>query len=338
MMRVHYEEMKETIQEALCRAGLSKEQAEVVATIHAESSLDGVYSHGLNRVPRFVGYVREGLVNVEGKPRLLKAKGFMENYDGEMGIGIMNALHCMDRAVALARVHGMGMVSLRNTTHWMRGGTYAWKAAEQGFMAMNWTNTESCMPAWGGTSQTIGNNPLCIAVPHGDAPVVLDMAMSQFSYGKLEVTRLAGALLPIPGGYDSKGALTQDPGAIEETQRILPTGYWKGSGLAVMLDLMAGVLSNGRSTADVDAYGKGSCGGASQVFIAMDPEMFMEPEAWKALVERTKHQIQGTAPAVEGQKVRYPGEGTLSTRQRNQKEGIPVDEGVWRAVQALAQA
>lgn len=336
-MRVQFDEMKHTIKKALLQAGLTEDQAEQVATTHTESSLEGVYSHGLNRVPRFIQYVREGLVDIQGTPELLKGKGVMENYDGHLGIGILNAKFSMNRAVELAGTHGIGIVALRNTTHWMRGGTYAWDAVKSGYIGMCWTNTESCMPAWGGINGAVGNNPLCMGIPHGDSPVVLDMAMSQFSYGKLEVTRLKGQNLPIPGGYDSEGHLTADPGAIEASRRLLPTGYWKGSGLSVALDLIAAILSAGNSTSMIDEIGLGSCGRCSQIFIAIDPQVFATPEEVQKIVASTKAQLHGSLPVQEGQTVRYPGEGTMAVRKENLELGIPVDESVWSQVCALAE-
>jgi 3-dehydro-L-gulonate 2-dehydrogenase len=147
-MRVPFEEMKREIKRVMLKAGLSEEQAEICAQVHTESSLEGVYSHGLNRVPRFIDYVKRGWINLDAKPELLKGFGSLENYDGKMGIGIINAKFCMNRAMELAKEHGIGVVALRNTTHWMRGGTYAWEAANAGFLSICWTNTESCMPAW----------------------------------------------------------------------------------------------------------------------------------------------------------------------------------------------
>ena len=224
-MRVPFDQLKATVKKALINAGLPEDKAEICAQIHSESSLDGVESHGLNRIPRFVDYVLTGRTDVHAEPTLVKAKGVAENYDGNLGIGVTNAIFCMERATALAKEHGFGVVTLRNTTHWMRGGTYAWQAAKEGMFAICWTNTESSMPMWGSSEVGVGNNPICFAIPNGDKPIVLDMALSQFSYGKLGIYRLAGKQLPFPGGFDKDGNLTTDPGAIEDSRRILPTGY-----------------------------------------------------------------------------------------------------------------
>ena len=190
MTRVNFEEMKAVIKMAFLKAGMKEGKAEICARIHAESSRDGVYSHGLNRVERFVDYISKGWVDVDAVPSLEQTIGSMEIYNGNMGPGILNAIFAMDRATEIAEIQGLGLVSIKNTTHWMRGGTYGWQAAEKGYVAILWTNTESCMPTWGAKSTCIGNNPFIMAVPRKEGHIVLDMAMSQYSYGKLQVTRL----------------------------------------------------------------------------------------------------------------------------------------------------
>lgn len=332
-MRVSYNEMKNTIKNAMLKVGLSEYQADLCAQVHTESSQDGVYSHGLNRVPRFVNYVKRGWINLDGSPLLLKSFGSMENYDGNMGIGIINAKFCMNRAIELAKVHGMGIVTIRNTTHWMRGGTYTWDATNAGYLAINWTNTESCMPAWGAKVPCVGNNPFCIGIPKKDGNhFVLDMAMSQYSYGKLQVTRLKGEQLPFTGGYDKDGNLTTDPGSIEDTKRILPTGFWKGSGLAIVLDLAAAILSNGLPTSEIDKVGKGSCGGCSQIFMVIDPHVFGTEKEVEAILESTVNQLTTVEPDKAGDTIYYPGQRTLITREENSRLGIPVDKTVWDEV------
>ena len=335
--RVPFETLKKTIKQALLNAGLTDEQAEICSKMHSESSADGVESHGLNRVPRFVEYINKGWINLKGSPELLGGKGAVENYDGRLGIGITNALFCSDRAVELAKTHGIGCVALKNTTHWMRGGTYAWRIAEKGFVGFSWINTESCMPLWGSDEVGVGNNPFCIAIPRKKGPVILDMAMSQYAYGKLGVYRLAGKQLPFPGGYDKDGNLTTDPGAIEQSMLALPIGYWKGSGLSLALDLAAAVMANGRSGIDMDAKNGGSCYGCCQIFIAYDPYLFGEENEIQAIMDRRIAAVNASHPAKGVDRVYYPGERTLAVRAKSMKEGVAVDEKVWAYVEGIAR-
>lgn len=337
MSLVQFDEMKQTVKQAFLNAGLAETQADICAQIHCESSCDGVFSHGLNRVARFVDYVKKGWVNIDARPESVKSFGSIEIYDGQRGIGITNALFAVDRAMTLASEHGVGIVGLRNTTHWMRGGTYGWKAVEKGYAAICWTNTESCMPAWGAKDTRVGNNPFVMAVPMQEGALVLDMAMSQYSYGKLQVTRLKGEKLPYPGGFDKDGNLTDVPGPIEESMRILPTGYWKGSGLAIMLDAMAAFLTAGSPTNEIDKIQQGSCTGASQVFMVFDPQHFGGKAFSEAMATSVAEYVNASTPAEGKSEVRYPGETTQRNRVNFRANGIPVDDGVWAEIQALAK-
>src|SRR5215469_8099981 len=252
-VRIRYEELIAFLGSVLLRLGFSEERANMCAQLFVDASRDGVYSHGVHRFPRFVRAVQSGLVDPHASPQLVSRFGSMERWDGRSGPGNLNAQQCMQRAIELCRQHGIGCVALANTNHWMRGGAYGWQAAEAGVIGICWTNTMPNLPPWGASDPRVGNNPLVIAVPRPHGPVVLDMAMSQFSYGALASYRERGELLPLAGGFDSQGQLTRDPAAIETSARPLPIGYWKGSGLALMLDLMAGVLSGGQFTHQIPA-------------------------------------------------------------------------------------
>jgi 3-dehydro-L-gulonate 2-dehydrogenase len=227
-------------------------------------------------------------------------------------------------------------VTLRNTTHWMRGGTYGWHAADQGYAAICWTNTESCMPAWGGKDVRLGNNPFVMAVPRKKGHIVLDMAMSQYSYGKLQVTRLKGEELPFPGGFDEEGRLTSEPGLIEQSMRILPMGYWKGAGFAILLDTLAAVLSEGLPTNAIDKVGAGSCTACSQVFIVFDPRQLGGENFTDQVADSVAEHVKSSIPDEDGREARYPGESVERTRKEHLENGIIADDGIWAEVLALA--
>ncbi len=336
MTRIPFETMQQVITEAFVRAGMNERDALICARTQTESSCDGIYSHGLNRVARFVDYLQRGWVDPKAKPSPVKQLGVIEIYDGHQGPGILNAFFAVDRAMAIASEQGVGIVSLRNTTHWMRGGSYGWHAADKGYLAISWTNTESCMPAWGGKDRRLGNNPFVMAVPRRKGNIVLDMAMSQYSYGKLEVTRLKGEQLPYPGGFDQDGRLTSDPGPIEQSMRILPMGYWKGAGFAILLDALAAILSEGLATDRIDRLGLGSCTGCSQVFIVFDPRQLGGEEFTEQVADGVADYVNASEPAEDGKRVGYPGQSTADTRADHLAHGIVVDEGVWANVLALA--
>jgi 3-dehydro-L-gulonate 2-dehydrogenase len=158
--------------------------------------------------------------------------------------------------------------------------------------------------------------------------VVLDMAMSQFSVGALSGYRVRGELLPVVGGFDADGMLTRDPAAIEASGRLLPIGFWKGSGLALLLDLVAVLLSGGRATHEIPADPERETQ-LSQVFVALDASPMATLGASSAIADRILADLHAGEPA------RYPGERTLETRRWSLTEGAPVDPTIWREVQGL---
>jgi len=334
MLRVPYSELCDTLARALRNTGFDRDRAARCAQLFAESSRDGVYSHGLNRFPLFLSMTRTGVVDIHAKPTLSSGTGPLERWDGNLGPGNLNADHCMARAIDLARQHGMGCVALANTNHWMRGGSYGWQAADAGMIGICWTNTCPNLPPWGAREPRIGNNPMVIAVPRSGGHIVLDMAMSQFSYGALAAYRMRGELLPVEGGFDVQGQLTRAPQAIEQSGRPLPIGYWKGSGLALMLDLIAGILAGGHTTHQIPREPERETR-LSQVFLAFDP-VRLGPNAMASdVAELVIHHLQ-VAMRREGEHVRYPGEKVLQTRRENLAHGIPVEPSIWQQVQKLA--
>ncbi|MEZ4699672.1 MAG: 3-dehydro-L-gulonate 2-dehydrogenase [Rhodothermales bacterium] len=331
-MRLPFDDLVHTLQRLFLHKGYPPEAAALSARLIAETSRDGVYSHGLNRVPRVLAMIDNGSIVVDAKPSRIAGHGGFEQWDGGMGPGNVVAHACMARTLELAGEHGIGAVALRHTNHWMRGGTYGWQAADAGFIGLCWTNTNQNLPPWGGLSPRIGNNPIVMALPRPEGHVVIDMAMSQFSYGALDSYKKKGQRLPVPGGFDAAGALTDDPAAIEESGRALPIGYWKGSALSIVLDLVAAGLSGGDATCTIatDPLLERSL---SQVFIAIKP---LSPAFVARIADETVAHLHAS-PAVPGQSVHYPGERTLATRRDNLAHGIPVDAGVWAKIQqALA--
>ena len=332
-IRVHYEEVVRTLSTILLKFDFTPDRACLAASLFVDASRDGVSSHGINRFPRFIRGLRNGIVNPKAVPTLVSRFRALERWDGQGGPGMLNAHQSMNRAIELGREHGIGCVALGNTNHWMRGGSYGWQAADAGVIGICWTNTMPNLPPWGATDPKLGNNPLVIAVPRREGHVVLDMAMSQFSYGAIESYRRRGELLPVPGGFTLAGELTTDPAAIERSGRALPIGYWKGSGLALMLDLLAGILSGGQSTHEIPSDSERESR-LSQVFIAIDPSHLQGSRLAEEVVNKTILDLH-TAKTASGEPVRYAGEQVLKTRQHNLAHGIPVSAPIWDEVLSL---
>ena len=332
-VRIPYDELFDGLLRVLRKLGFEHQRASLCARLFADSSRDGVYSHGLNRFPQFVRMIQKGIIAIDAEPDLVASFGSLERWDGKSGPGNLNAYGCMDRAITLSREQGIGCVALANTNHWMRGGSYGWQAADAGVIGICWTNTMANLPPWGASDPRVGNNPMIIAVPRAKGHVVLDMAMSQFSYGALASYRMRGETLPVEGGFDARGQLTRDPAAIEASRRPLPIGYWKGSGLALMLDMVGALLSGGCSTYQIPADTERETK-LSQVFIAFDPSTVDLGATSASLADQIVEHLR-SPPSRAGGQVHYPGERVLQTRKENLANGIPVEPAIWRDVQAL---
>jgi 3-dehydro-L-gulonate 2-dehydrogenase len=325
--------MEETFFSILLKNGLSPAAAAECAAVFTQSSADGVYTHGVNRFPRFVEYIQKGWVNKTAVPGLKNKFNGMEQWDGNLGAGILNASFATAQSMQLATEFGIGCVALANTHHWMRGGSYGWQAANAGFVFIGWTNTIANMPAWNARDAKLGNNPLVIAMPYKNEAIVLDMAMSQYSYGALELAHLKNEQLPVPGGFDKAGNLSQIPNDIIETGLVLPTGYWKGAGLSLLLDILAAVFSGGAAVHEITK--KEAEFSLSQVFISIDISKLGNSAAIINTVEQIIADYKNSVPANAANNILYPGERVLATRKRNTENGIPVIKKIWQTILQL---
>ena len=313
-MKVTFEQLKAAFNRVLISRGVDSETADACAEMFARTTESGVYSHGVNRFPRFIQQLENGDIIPDAQPKRITSLGAIEQWDAQRSIGNLTAKKMMDRAIELAADHGIGLVALRNANHWMRGGSYGWQAAEKGYIGICWTNSIAVMPPWGAKECRIGTNPLIVAIPSTPITMV-DMSMSMFSYGMLEVNRLAGRQLPVDGGFDDEGNLTKEPGVIEKNRRILPMGYWKGSGMSIVLDIIATLLSDGASVAEVDKL--------------------IDGPTRDAKLQRIMDYVTSAERADENQAIRLPGHEFTTLLAENRRNGITVDDSVWAKIQAL---
>jgi 3-dehydro-L-gulonate 2-dehydrogenase len=332
-IRISREQMYEEFFRILIKNGFAKNKSGILAKIFTENSIDGVYTHGVNRFTRFILYVREKCIDVNAEPELKHSSGAMEQWNGNLGAGPLNALHSTNRSMELADQFGIGCVALANTNHWMRGGTYGWEAAKKGYAFIGWTNTLALMPAWNGVNPNLGNNPIVFAAPYNNEAIVLDMAMSQFSYGKLETARRRNESLSHYGGYDKDGNLSYNAKDILESKRILPMGYWKGAGLALLMDILSTILSGGTPTCEINKFQYEHS--LSQVFITINLSRLGNSSSITQTINNIIDDYHSSIPESNEVKILYPGERVLNTRNENLEKGIPVDDPVWEEILEL---
>ena len=274
-----------------------------------------------------------GDIKPEAQPTKVLSLGAIEQWDAHQAIGNLTAKKMMDRAMELASQNGVGIVALRNANHWMRGGSYGWQAAEKGYIGICWTNALAVMPPWGAKECRIGTNPLIVAVPTTPITMV-DMSCSMYSYGMLEVHRLQGRQTLVDAGFDDNNNPTRDPATVEKNRRLMPMGFWKGSGLSIVLDMIATLLSNGESTVAVtedkdDEY----C--VSQVFIAIEVDRLIDGKTKDEKLNRIIDYVKTAEPVDPNQPVRLPGHEFTTILADNMANGIPVDDTVWAKLKSL---
>ena len=326
-------DMQLLFENILLNKGFRNDRALEIATVFTNNSVDGVYTHGVNRFPRFIEYTKKGYIHKDAVPLLKSKFNGMEQWNGNLGPGISNAIFATNQSVRLAGENGIGCVALSNTHHWMRGGTYGWQAAKAGSVFIGWTNTSANMPAWGAMDARLGNNPLVIALPYNNDAIVLDMAMSQYSFGAMELSAMKKEKLSVYGGFDHDGNITHDPAAILLSRRPIPIGYWKGAGLSLLLDLLAAILSGGLSTREISK--REAEYGLSQVFVAIDIAKLPGHSTIPSMIENIITDYKQSIPRDAGTFIRYPGERVLQTRERNLNKGIPVMQPVWETILKL---
>ncbi len=332
-MRVTFETLNAEFYRVLIDRRVPDDQATQCARLFSEATRAGIQSHGINRFPRFIEQLEAGDIIPDAQAELINSLGVIEQWDAKQSIGNVTAERMMNQALDIATKSGLGVVAVKNANHWMRGGAYGYQAAEQGFIGICFTNTVAVMPPWGGKDSRIGTNPLIIAIP-GNPITMVDMSMSMFSYGQLEMHRLAERPLAVDGGFDDNGNPTKDPATLEKNRRILPMGYWKGSGLSIVLDMLATLLSGGLSVAEItEEQSDETC--VSQVFMAIDVDQLISRGERDEKLQRITDFVTAAQQDESGAAIRLPGQNYAKTIEHSMTLGIEVDSSVWQRLTSL---
>ena len=337
MLRITYEEVIEVLRKKLVAHGVEENRAQMVAETIAGISRDGVYSHGINRFKRLIMSIDSGICDPAANPERVAGFGGFERWDGNHGMGIINATACTDRAIELAKEHGVACVSLNNTNHWFRAGKYGWQIAEAGMIGILFTNTKSNMVYHGTLDRILGTTPLVVALPRSEGPVVADLSLGEYSYGKLQLAAAAGKQMEHLAGYDHDLQPSRDPVPVMKEARLFPMAGYKGSALNLMLDLIASTTSLGNTACDIRRI-PGDENAVSQTFIAINSRAVNDPAAEEEIANRLLQELLNARPAPGFAAPRYPGQNVLKTREENLRDGIPVDEAIWADILALPDA
>jgi len=312
--------------------GVSDEDAALLGNALVDADLRGVHSHGCRYLSAYAEALRSGRANKAPVLKVIRDDGATTLIDGDNGLGHIVAARAMRVAIDRSKEHGVGIVSLRNTGHIGALAYYTQLAADAGCLGYCTTNAGIVMVPPGGRDKVVGLNPLSWAAPTARPWTFnLDMATSVVAGSKLGMAHERGQKIPFGWAIDADGNPTDDPiKGIEGG--LLPVGGPKGYGLAVMLDVMAGVLSGGR-------FGKGlGSGGSAQLYQALDIAHFLPLADFKARMEQLIAQIKGSALAPGSNGIFFPGEIEYGVKQDRLANGLPMDRFVRAEIRKEAEA
>jgi len=321
-------------------AGFRPDDAELVAEVLVEADLRGVDSHGVTRLGGYLSMAEAGHVNPRPDVAVVRESGATVLLDGDRGVGIIAARQAIDTAVVLARESGIGCVSLRNVSHTGMIGWYTLRAARQGLVGIAMNNGPAIVPPFGGRESLIATNPLSIAAPSGgEIPVVLDMATTMVAGGKLRLASKWGVPIPEHWALDRLGQPTTDPDEAIRHGFFQWAGGYKGFGLAMMIEILGGVLSGGlfgREVPPMIEYGKDPLI-SSAFYIAVDVERFLPLDDFRRRVDQLVDQARSNEPIEPDQPVLVPGDKEAACRARRLAEGIPISVRVIEELEGLVE-
>lgn len=336
--RIDYISLRDFCVSVLERVGVDREGAEIVGKSLIRANLRGVDSHGVMRLPIYAQRAKEGLINPRARARPIK-----DNYaaavlfDGENGFGQIVAKQAMQECIKRASQYGIGMAGIANSNNFGAASLVAMEALEFDMVGIVVCNASPTMPPWGGTSLVLGTNPLAIAIPSKlEFPLVLDMATSVVARDKINLFNKMGKKIPPGWALTKDGRPTEDPKEALEGL-LLPVGGPKGYGLALMIDILAGVMTGSLFGKEVGLlYDMSRPQGVGQFIIVINISSFMEVDRFKDRLEVLCNQIKASELAQGFSEIFLPGEIEYREEQDRMKHGIPVGEDVLKELERLS--
>ena len=314
--------------------GVPTAKSQLVAESLVAASLRGVDSHGVQLLPYYIEQLEWGDMDGKTEGRVVSEIEACLLYNGQNGIGQVISEICCGHAVRMAAGHGIAMVVARESNHFGATAFWAQKMTAAGQIGIVMCNASPLVPPWQGKEPRLGTNPICMAVPGGEEkPWLLDMATTTVAAGKIFKAMINGQT-QIPAGWamDSEGVPTTDTETALKGL-VMPLGGYKGSGLAMMAEILCAVLGGGAMATELGGIRfRGKPVRVSQMFIAIDIARFLPLEEFRARMDRLVRLIKSTAPARGYSEVLVAGDPEWRMEEERRKNGIPVGPGTWKAL------
>jgi LDH2 family malate/lactate/ureidoglycolate dehydrogenase len=324
------------VEDILLGAGVPQHKAKIAADCLISANLRGVDSHGIQLLPFYVEQLLAGEMNAAADGCVVSESGACLTFDGQNGLGQWIAETCCGHAVRMARAHGLGMVVARESNHFGAAAWWAQKMRDAGQIGIVMCNASPIVPPWQGRQGRMGTNPICMALP---GPWLLDMATTTVAAGKIFKAFLNGQPQIPPGwAFNSEGVPTTDT-ADAYKGMLMPLGGYKGSGLAMMVEILCSILSGGAMPTEVGGIRyRGKTVRVSQMFLAIDIARFMPLPEFTARVEALVGIMKSTAPAPGYSEVLVAGDPERRMEAERRQNGIPIADGNWEALSKAARS
>jgi LDH2 family malate/lactate/ureidoglycolate dehydrogenase len=304
--------------------GVPEAGADTVARCLLAADLRGVDTHGVNRIPSYMARIREGVLDPAAIPTLQQITPVVAQVDGNNAFGFLGASMGMKAAIDMAKLYGIGMVSIKHSNHFGMAAWVVQQAIDAEMMSLVFTNSSPALPVWGGKSKLMGVSPLACGAPAGkEKPFILDMAPSVAARGKIYKAKRRGEKIPGDWALDADGAPTEDPARALEGV-MLPMGGPKGSALSVMMDVFSGVLSGSAFAGHVtNPYDPSKPADVGHFLVAIKPDLFMSIEDFKGRMDYLYQRVVTSDKMKDVDRIYFPGEIEQLTREKREKDGIP---------------
>ncbi|MES1260184.1 MAG: Ldh family oxidoreductase [Acidobacteriota bacterium] len=320
------------VERVLGAAGVRGDHARLVAESLVATSLRGVDSHGVHLLPSYLDQIAAGDVDPSQTGEIATESGACLVYDGRNGLGQVVADLCCGHAIRLAGEYGLGMVTARESNHFGAAAFWAMRMAARGQIGLAFCNASPIVAPWQGKQGRFGTNPVCMAVPAGRRdPWLLDMATTTVAANRIFKAH-TNHEPSIPAGWamDKDGIATTDTEAAYGGL-LMPLGGYKGTGLAMMVEILCGVISGGAMSTQLGGLRvRGRKFRASQTFVAIDV-LRMQPE-FRERIDWLIDEVKSAAPASGYTEVLVANEPELRTERERLQSGIPIPDGTWAAL------
>ena len=325
--------------ESLCAVGASRDEAETVASVLLNADKRGVHSHGVVRVEGYARCLKSGGVKGGAAPTVVSEGPGFALLDANGSLGIPVSVKAANLAIEKAKQTGTGLVNVRGSHHHGACGYYSLMMASQGLIGLAMSTGDIIMAAAGTAEDSIGNNPFSYAVPAGRyGNICYDIAMSTVAMGKIAIAADEGKSIPLGWMLDKDGNPTTDPNVYKYGGTMVPFGGYKGSGLSMMVESLAGILSGAALLKDIHAW---NCdpeknGNVGHCFLAIDPAKINPGFDVSARAEEMISQLKAHKKAPGVEKIYFPGEIEQEKLERADQFGLELPEGTIHALQRAA--